>query len=111
MEPLNEALNSVLYFSLNPFAWVMAIKFSMQSRKLRRPFIAAIIAQTGISCILIALIAWSDSAFPFKDIFTVVLIPGVLSGILIGAVVILFTKPRRLLQRFSSQRAGKLAYK
>ena len=111
MEQLNEALNSVLYFSLNPLAWVMAIKYSMHSRRLRNPLIAAIMTQTGISCILIALIAWTDQAFPFNEVFTVILIPGVLSGILIAAPVILFSKQRRLRKFVSSRRMDKLAYK
>ena len=102
MELLNETLNSVLYFSLNPFAWAMAFKYSMQSRKLQSPIIAALITQTGVSCILIALIVWSDNAVPLQDIFMVVLIPAMLSSLPIGAVVILFTKPRRLLKLVSA---------
>jgi len=111
MEELNEALNSVLYFSLNPLAWVMAIRFSLHSKKLRNPFIAAIVTQTGISCILIALIALSAKTFPFNDVFIMVLVPGVVSGMLIAALVVLFTKQRRLRRLVSSRRMNRLAYK
>ena len=111
MEQINEALYSVLFLSLNPFAWAIAVKFSKNSEKLRKPVIAAVMTQTGICCLLIALIVWSDIAFPVNDIFTILLVPFVLSGILISAIVILFTKRRRLRQLFSSQRVGELTYK
>ena len=111
MEQINEALYSVLFLSLNPLAWVMAVIFSKNSGKLRKPVIAAVMTQTGICCLLIALIVWSEIAFPVKDIFTILLIPCVLSGILISAIVIVFTKRRRLRQLFSSRRVDQLTYK
>ena len=111
MEHINEVLFSVLFLSLNPLAWVMAVIFSKKSEKLRKPVIAAVMTQTGICCLLIALIVWSGTAFPVKDIFTVILIPCVLSGILISAIVILFTKRPRLLQLFSSLRMDQMTYK
>jgi hypothetical protein len=111
MEQINEALYSVLFLSLNPLAWVMAVVYSKKSRQLRKPVIAAVMTQTGICFLLIALIVWSDTAFPVKDIFTVLLIPCVLSGILISAIVILFTKRRRLLRLFSSRRVDQMTYK
>ena len=75
MEQINEALYSVLFLSLNPLAWVLAVIFSKKSKRLRKPIIAAVTTQTGIGCLLIALIVWSEIAFPVKDIFTVLLIP------------------------------------
>jgi hypothetical protein len=110
MEQINEALYSVLFLSLNPLAWVMAVIFSKNSRKLRKPVIAAVMVQTGICGVLIALIVWSDIAFTVNDMFTILLIPCVLSGILISAIVILFTKQHRLLQLFSSQRMDQVTY-
>ena len=110
MEQINEALYSVLFLSLNPLAWVLAVMYSKKSKTLRKPVLAAVMTQTGICCLLIALIVWSGTAFPVKDIFTVLLIPCVLSGILISAIVILFTKRPRLQQRFSSLRMGELTY-
>jgi len=111
MEQINEALYSVLFLSLNPLAWVMAIKFSKNSAKLRHPVIAAVMTQTGICGLLVVLIVWSDVAFSVSDIFTILLIPCVLSGILISAIVILFNKRRRLRQLFSSRRVDQLTYK
>ncbi len=111
MELINEALNSVLYFSMNPLAWVAAIVFAIRNKKLRNPVIAAVTTQTLFSGLLITLIALSDKAFPINDIFVLVLIPGVLSGILISAMVILVTKRRRLMRLLSSRRIDKLAYK
>ena len=111
MEQINEALYSALFLSLNPLAWVMAVIFSKKSGQLRKPVIAAVITQTGICCLLIALIVWSGTAFPVSDIFTLLLIPCVLSGILISAIVILFTKPRRLRQVFSSRRVDQMTFK
>ncbi len=111
MEQLNEVLLSVLLLSLNPLAWVMAVIYSKKSRKLRNPVIAAVITQTGISFILIALIVWSEIAFPVIDMFTILLVPCVLSGILISAIVILFTKRPRLRQLFSSRQVDQLTYK
>ena len=111
MELINEALSSVLYFSINPLAWVMAIMYAIRSKKLRNPIIAAVTTQTLFSGLLISLIALSDKAFPFHDIFVMVLIPGVLSGISISALVLLFTKRRRLMRFVSSRQMGSLAYK
>ena len=111
MEQINEALYSVLFLSLNPLAWVMAVIFSKNSEKLRKPIIAAVMTQTGICCLMIALVVWSDIAFSVNDMFTVLLIPCVLSGILISAIVILFSKRRRLRQLFSSRQVDQLAYK
>ena len=111
MEQINEALYSALFLSLTPLAWVMAVIFSKNSGKLRRPVIAAVMTQTGICCLMIALIVWSDIAFAVNDMFTILLVPFVLSGILISAIVILFTKQRRLRQLFSSRRVDQLAYK
>jgi hypothetical protein len=111
MEQINETLIGVLILSLNPLAWVMAVIFSKNSEKLRKPVIAAVMTQTGICCLLIALIVWSEMAYPVADIFTIILIPCVLSGILISAIVILFTKRRRLLQIFSSRRVDQMTYK
>jgi len=111
MELINEALNSVLYFSMNPLAWVAAIVLAIRSKKLRNPVIAAVTTQTLFSGLLITLIALSDKAFPVNDILLMVLIPGVVSGILISATVILFTKRRRLIRLVSSRRMGGLAYK
>ena len=111
MELINEALNSAFYFSMNPLAWVAAIVFATRSKKLRNPVIAAVTTQALFSGLLITLIAFSDKAFPVNDIFVMILIPGVLSGILISAMVILFTKRRRLMRLVSSRRMDKLAYK
>ena len=111
MEQLNEALISVLFLSLNPLAWVLAVISSKNSGKLRKPIIAAVMTQTGICCLLVGLIVWADIAFPVTDIFTVLLAPCVLSGILISAIVILFTKRPRLLQLFSSLRMDQMTYK
>ena len=111
MEQINEVLYSVLFLSLSPLAWVLAVIFSKKSKRLRKPVIAAVMTQTGIFCLMIALIVWSGTAFPVKDIFTVLLIPCVLSGILISAIVILFTNRPRLRQLFSSHRGDELTYK
>jgi hypothetical protein len=111
MEQINEVLYSVLFLSINPLAWVMAIKFSKNSGELRKPVIAAVMTQTGIFGLLVALIVWSDIAFPVSDIITVLLVPCVLSGILISAIVIVFTKRRQLLQLFSSRLLDQLTYK
>ena len=111
METINETLSSAAYFTLNPLAWVAAIVISVQGIKLRSPIIAAVVTQTLFSGLLITLIALSDRIFPVRDIFVMILIPAVLSGILISAVVILFTKRRRLIRRVSSLRIGGLAYK
>jgi hypothetical protein len=111
MEHINEVLFSVLFLSLNPLAWVLAVISSKNSENLRKPVIAAVMTQTGICCLLVAMIVWSDIAFPVKDIFTILLAPCVLSGILISAIVILFTKQHRLLQLFSSQRMDQMTYK
>lgn len=111
MEQIYEGLYSVLLISLNPLAWVMAVIFAKNSAKLRKPIIAAVMTQTGICCLLIALNVWSGAAVPVNDIFTILLIPFVLSGILISAIVILFTKRRRLRQLFSSRRVDELTYK
>ena len=111
MELINEALSSALYFSMNPLAWAVAIVFAIRSKKLRSPVIAAVTTQTLFSGLLITLIALSDKAFPFNDVFVMLLIPGVLSGILISALVILFTKRRRLMRLVSSLRMDRLAYK
>ena len=111
MELINEALNSVLYFSMNPLAWVVAIVFAIRNKKLRNPVIATVSTQTLFSGLLIALNSLSDKAFPVNDMLVMVLIPGVLSGILISAMVILVTKRRRLMRFLSSRRIDKLAYK
>jgi hypothetical protein len=111
METIIEALSSAAYFSLNPLAWVAAIVISVHGIKLRSPIIAAVVTQTLFGGVLITLIAVSDRAFPVRDIFVMILIPAVLSGILISTVVILFTKRRRLIRRVSSLRPDRLAYK
>ena len=111
MELINEALNSVLYFSLNPLAWVVAIVFAKRSYKLRNPVIAAVATQTVFSCLLITLNSLSGRSFPVNDILVMLLIPGVLSGILISAMVILVTKRRRLKRFLSSRQTDRLAYK
>ena len=111
METIVEALSSAAYFSLNPLAWVAAIVISVRSIKLRSSIIAAVITQVLFSGLLITLIALSDKPFPVSDIFVMILIPAVLSGILISAVVILSTKRRRLIRRVSSLRMPSLAYK
>jgi len=110
MEQINELLYSVLFLSLNPLAWVMAVIFSKNSENLRKPVIAAVMTQTGICCLLVALIVWTDVAFPVSNIITVLLVPCVLSGIFVSAIVILFTKQRRLKQIFSSRQTGQLTY-
>ena len=111
MEQINEALFSALFLSLNPLAWVMAVIFSKKSEQLRKPVIAAVMTQTGICCLLTVLIVWSEIAFPVSNIFTVLFIPCVLSGILVSAIVILFTKRPRLLQLLSSSRVDQMTYK
>jgi hypothetical protein len=111
MEHINEVLFSVLFLSLNPLGWVMAAKSSKNSETLRKPVIAAVITQSGICFLLVAMIVWSDIAFPITDIFTTLLAPCVLSGILISAIVILFTKRPRLLQHLSSLRMDQMTYK
>ncbi|MDC1287601.1 hypothetical protein N8198_06930 [Gammaproteobacteria bacterium] len=111
MELVNEVLYSVLFLSLNPLAWVMAVIFSKNSNKLRKPVIAAVTTQTGICSVLIALVVWSEIAFSVSDIITVLLVPCVLSGLLVSAIVILFTKRRQLLQLLSSHREDQLTYK
>jgi hypothetical protein len=111
MEQINEVLYSVLFLSLNPLAWVMAVVFSKNSGKLRKPIIAAVMTQMGICCLLATLIVWSNIAFSVNDMVTILLIPCVLSGMLISAIVILFTKRRRLRQLFSSQRVDHFTYK
>ena len=111
MELINEALNSVLYFSMNPLPWAVAIVFAVRNRKLRIPVIAAVSTQTLFSGILVALNFLSDTAFPVKDMLVMVVIPGVLSGILISAMVILVIKRRRLMRFLSSRRIARLAYK
>ena len=111
MEQINEVLYSVLFLSLSPLAWALAVIFSKKSKRLRKPVIAAVMTQTGICCLLIALIVWSDIAFPVSDIFTILLVPFVLSGILISAIVILFTKRPRLLELFSSRPVDQMTYK
>ena len=111
MEQINEVLYSVLFLSLNPLAWVMAVVFSKNSGKLRKPIIAAVITQMGICCLLATLVVWSNIAFSVNDMVTILLIPCVLSGMLISAIVILFTKRRRLRQLFSSQPVDHFTYK
>jgi hypothetical protein len=111
METINEVLNGVAYFSLNPIAWAAAISISIRSRKLRSPVIAAVMTQTLISGLLISLSALSDKAFPINDLLVLVLLPGVLSGMLISALVILCSKRRRLIRMMSSGRTNRLAYK
>lgn len=102
METINEALIGALYFSLNPLAWVAAIIFSIRSRKLRSPVIAAVATQTLVAVLLIGLSVLSDKVPPIGDMLVIVLVPGVLSGILVSALVILFTKPRQLKRRVFS---------
>ena len=111
MEQMNELLYSVLFSSLNPLAWVMAVVFSENSGKLRKPVIAAVMTQMGICCLLTTLVFCSNIAFPVNDIVTILLIPCVLSGMLISAIVILLTKRRRLRQLFSSQPVEQFTYK
>ena len=111
METINEVLEGVAYFSLNPIVWAAAISFSIRSRKLRSPIIAAVMTQTLICVLLISLTAFSDKAFPINDFLVLVLLPGVLSGLLISTLVILFTKRRRLIRMLSSGRTDRLAYK
>jgi hypothetical protein len=111
MEHINEVLFSVLFLSLNPLAWALAVISSKNSENLRKPVIAAVMTQTGICCLLVGLIVWADIAFPITDIFTILLAPCVLSGILISAIVILFTKRPRLLHLFSSHRVDQMTYK
>ena len=111
MELINEALNSVFYFSMNPLPWVVAIVFAIRNKKLRSLVIAAVSTQTLFSGLLITLNFLSDQAFPVNDMLVMILIPGVLSGILISAMVILVTKRRRLMRHLSSRRIGRLAYK
>ena len=111
MEQINEALISILLLSLNPLAWVMAVIYSKKSGTLRKTVIAAVMTQTGICCLLTVLIVWSEIAFPVSNIFTVLFIPCVLSGILVSAIVILFTKRPRLLQLLSSSRVDQMTYK
>jgi hypothetical protein len=111
MEQINELLYSVLFLSLNPLAWVMAVVFSKKSGKLRKPVIAAVMTQMGICCLLATLVVWSNIAFSVNDMVTILLIPCVLSGMLISAIVILLTKRRRLRQIFSSQPVEQFTYK
>ncbi len=111
MELINETLNSVLYFSMNPLAWGVAIVLTKRNKKLRKPVIATVSTQTLFSGLLITLNSLSDKAFPVYDMLVMVLIPGVLSGILISAMVILVTKRRRLMRLLSSRRIDRLAYK
>ena len=111
MEQINEVLYSVLFLSLNPLAWVMAVVFSKKSGKLRKPVIAAVMTQMGIFCLLATLVVWSNIAFSVNDMVTILLIPCVLSGMLISAIVILLTKRRRLRQLFSSQPVEQFTYK
>ena len=111
MELINEALNSVLYFSMNPLAWVVAIVFAIRNKKLRNLVIAAVSTQTLFSCLLMSLNSLSDKSFPVNDMLVMVLIPGVLSGILISAMVILVSKRRRLMRLLSSRRINRLAFK
>ena len=111
METINEVLNGVAYFSLNPVAWAAAISISIRSKKLRSPVIAAVMTQTLICVLLISLTAFSDKAFPINDFLVLVLLPGVASGLLISALVILCSKRRRLIRRMSSPRVDRLAYK
>jgi hypothetical protein len=111
MEQINEVLYSVLFLSLNPLAWVMTVVFSKNSGKLRKPIIAAVMTQMGICCLLATLVVWSNIAFSVNDMVTILLIPCVLSGMLISAIVILFTRRRRLRQLFSSQRVDQFTYK
>jgi hypothetical protein len=111
MELIYETLYSVLYFSMNPLAWVMPFVFAKRSIKLRNPVIAAVATQMLFSGLLIGLNSWSDKEFPIYDMLVKVLIPGVLSGILISAIVILVTKRRRLMRLLSSQRIDRMAYK
>jgi hypothetical protein len=111
MELINEALNGVLYFSMNPLAWVVAIVFAKRNKRLRNPVIAAVATQTLFSCFLITLNSLSGKLFPVIDLLALLLIPGVLSGILISAIVILVTQRRRLMRLLSSRRTDRLAYK
>ena len=111
METINEALSSAAYFSLNPLAWVAAIVISVRSIKLRSSIIAAVITQVLFSGLLITLNSLSDKEVPVNDMLVMVLIPGVLSGILISAMVILVTKRRRFMRFLSSRRIDRLAYK
>ncbi|MFC1560474.1 hypothetical protein ACFL3W_00855 [Pseudomonadota bacterium] len=111
MELVNEALNGVLYFSMNPLAWAVTIVFAIRNKKLRIPVIAAVSTQTLFSGLLISLNFLSDKAFPINDMLVMVVIPGVLSGILISAMVILVTKRRRFMRLLSSRRIDRLAYK
>ncbi|MEM7564040.1 MAG: hypothetical protein AAF353_13465 [Pseudomonadota bacterium] len=96
MDLINEMLHGTLYFSLNPIAWVAAIVVSLRSRKLRSPFFAAIGVQTAISGLLMSFALSSSKGFPLNDMVTMVLVPGIISGILIAALVIACTKRRRL---------------
>ncbi len=111
MELISEVLYNALFLSLNPLAWVMAVMFSKKSAGLRKPVIAAVMTQMGICCLLATLVIWSNIAFSTGDMVTILLIPCVLSGMLISAIVILLTKRRRLRQLFSSQRVDQLTYK
>ena len=111
MELINEAMNSVLYFSMNPLVWAVAIVFAVRNKKLRIPVIAAVSTQTLFSGLLISLNFLSDKAFPINDMLVMVVIPGVLSGILVSTMVILVTKRRRFMRFLSSRRIDRLAYK
>ena len=111
METINEVLEGVAYFSLNPIVWAAAISISIRSRKLLSPVIAAVMTQTLISGLLLSLTAFSNKAFPINDFLVLVLLPGVLSGMLISALVILCSKRRRLIRMLSSRRSDRLAYK
>ena len=111
MEQINEVLYSVLFLTLNPLAWVMAVVFSKNSGKLRKPVIAAVTTQMGICGLLTTLVFWSNIAFTGSDIVTILLIPCLLSGMLISATVILLTKRRRLRQLFASRRVKQFTYK
>jgi hypothetical protein len=49
--------------------------------------------------------------FSVTEIVTILLLPCVLSGFLISAIVLLLTKRRRLRRFISSRRVGQLTYK
>ena len=110
MEQMSELLYNVLFLSINPFAWAMAVRFSKNSGGLRKPVIAAVMTQMVICCLLTTMVVWSNIALPVGDMVTILLIPCVLSGMLISAIVILFTKRPRLRQLFSSQPVEQFTY-
>ena len=100
MDLINEMLTGTLYFSLNPIAWVAAVVASLHSRKLRNPIFAAIATQAAISGLLLSFALYSSKAFPLDEMITMILVPGILSGMLIAALVIICTQRRRLKRMF-----------